>query len=76
MRVIKEIPISNIIVDNHSISKETLSIVDFIRSGGEVPPIKIQVLNNKYKLKDGRHRITAYKLLGLNKIKCKLYEKG
>lgn len=74
MRVIKELTVSLIEVDNHSLSKETLSICDYIRNGGEVPPIKVQVINNKYKLKDGRHRITAYKLLGIKKIKCKYYE--
>ncbi len=72
MRIIKEIPIHNIKVDRFSISPETLSLVDFIRSGGEVPAIKIQKLDGRYILKDGRHRITAYKLLGIKTIKCKL----
>lgn len=72
MRVVKEIPIRNIVVDRFSISPETLCLVDFIREGGEIPAIKIQKLNNRYILRDGRHRITAYRLLGIEKIKCKL----
>ena len=74
MRVIKEIPIRNIVVDRFSISPQTLSLCDFIRLGGEIPPIKIEKKDGKYILKNGRHRITAYRLLGLETIKCKLYE--
>lgn len=76
MRVVRDINIANIKVDRFSISKETLSIVDHIRSGGEVPPIEIYKKDARYVLKDGRHRITAHKLLGLTKIKCRLYEKS
>lgn len=75
MRVLKDIPIDLIVVDRHSISKETLALVDFIRSGGEIPPIKIQIENQRYKLKDGRHRITAFKLLGRKTIHCKYYDR-
>lgn len=74
MRVEKYINISNIKVDKFSLSKETLGIIDYIRSGGEVPPIKVYKKDGVYVLKEGRHRITAHKLLGLTKIKCKLYE--
>lgn len=74
MRIIKEINIDQIIVDKHSVSKETLNIVDFIRKGGKLPPIKVQKIKGQYKLKDGRHRITAYKLLGCKKIECKFFE--
>lgn len=74
MRVVKDINICNITVDRHSLSKETLSIVDHLRDGGEVPPIKVYKKGATFVLKDGRHRITAHKLLGLKQIKCKLYE--
>lgn len=76
MRIIKEISIQQIDVDNYSISKETLDIVDYIRSGGEIPEIKVINLDSgRFKLKDGRHRITAYKLLGKQKIKAKFSTK-
>lgn len=75
MRVIEEIPIHLIKVDRFSISPETLSIVDHIRDGGELPPISVQYFKDgTYKLKDGRHRITAHKLLGIRKIKAKFFK--
>lgn len=74
MRTEKEIPIRNIAVDRFSISPETLALCDHIRNGGNIPAIKVQKKDGVYILKDGRHRITAYKLLGKQKIKCKLYE--
>ena len=77
MRVIKLIPVSNIIIDRYSISPETLNLVDFIRNNNnlELSPIKVQKLSNgQYKLKDGRHRVTAFKLLGLKEIKAKFYD--
>ena len=75
MRVKKSIEIANIIVDSYSISPETLSLVDFIREGGSIPAIKVQMLEHgQYKLKNGRHRITAYKLLGIKQIEAKFYD--
>lgn len=75
MRIIKLINISEIIVDRYSISPETLNIVDFIRGGGIVPPIKVQMFGSgQYKLKDGRHRVTAFKLLGIKQIEAKFYD--
>lgn len=75
MRVIEEIPVHLIKVNRFSITTETLSIVDHIRNGGELPPIRVEHFKDgTYKLKDGRHRITAYKLLGLSKIKAKFFK--
>ncbi len=83
MRVTKLINISEIIVDKYSISPKTLALVDYIRNeeGNHIgvcillPPIKVQKLENgQYKLKDGRHRVTAFKLLGIKMITAKFYD--
>lgn len=78
MRVTSWINIVNIKVDRYSISKQTFDLAQKIESGkinvNDLPPIKV-FLNKQgtFILKDGRHRITAYKLLGLTKIKAKYY---
>lgn len=72
MRVIKNIPISNIVVDRIPLDR-TLSLVKHLEQGGSVPPIKVEYKNGTYILKDGRHRVTAYKLLGRKFINAKFY---
>jgi ParB-like chromosome segregation protein Spo0J len=72
MREIREIPINLIIMDRYPINKKTLGLLDFIRQGGCVPPIKVAKNSvGNYTIRDGRHRITAYKMLGIEKIKAR-----
>lgn len=79
MRVVKEINLCNIIVDRWSISPETLDLCLKIKSGEvkieDLPPIKVHWDGIMFKLTDGRHRITAMKLLGEKTIKAKYHEK-
>jgi len=71
MKNIKDILIESILIDKLPINPTVLSLVYFILSGGEIPPIKLQLCaNGGYKLKDGRHRVCAYKLLGYKSIKA------
>lgn len=72
MRVIKDIPISNIVVDRIPLIR-ILSLVKHLEQGGTIPPIKVDYKNGTYILKDGRHRVTAYKLLGRQFISAKFY---
>tara|TARA_R110000796_G_scaffold154621_1_gene271313 strand:- start:2317 stop:2559 length:243 start_codon:yes stop_codon:yes gene_type:complete len=79
MRVIQFINTINIIVDNYSISPQTFDLASKIKSGQinieELPPIKlVSHMDGSYRLKDGRHRITAFKLLGIKEIKSKFYK--
>ena len=74
MRVIKEIPIDNIKVDRFAIQPKTLDLVDYLRNGGSVPPIHIYRQNGTFILCDGRHRLTAFKLLGRNEIMARFYD--
>lgn len=78
MRVIKQINLCNIEVDNYSISPQTLDLCMKIKSGEvkieDLPPIKVHWNGIIFKLTDGRHRITAMKLLGETEIKAKYYE--
>ena len=72
MRLTKLIPISLIKMDRYPINRSTLKLIDYIRTGGEIPPIKIVKLKNgNYEIRDGRHRVTAYKMLGIELIKAR-----
>jgi ParB-like chromosome segregation protein Spo0J len=71
--MITEIKIESIKWDKLPINPSVLRLVDFIRSGGEIPPIHLQRSSQGgYKLKDGRHRVSAYKLLGIKTIKSRI----
>ena len=78
-RVTEQINLINIKVDRHSISKQTFDLAFKIKLGEinieELPPIKL-IMNNKgaFILKDGRHRLTAFKLLGYKTIKSKYFK--
>lgn len=75
MRTTKHINLVNIEVDNHPLNPSTLELVDYLREGGLVPAIKvIKTSTGSYKIRDGRHRVTAYKLLGRDKILAKFWE--
>ena len=74
MRKSELVNISGIFWDELPINRTVLDLVFFIISGGEIPPIKIIKFKDGYKLKDGRHRIAACKLLGKDMIMAKFYE--
>lgn len=66
------IDISLIKVDRYPMNVKTLNLIDYMRNGGEVPPIKVVKLpKGGYMIKDGRHRLLAHRMLGLSKIKAK-----
>lgn len=73
MRRIDFVYIEGLHWDKLPTNKTVLELVFFIMSGGEVPPIKIIKTKNGYKLKDGRHRVAAYKLLDKKLILAKFY---
>lgn len=66
------IPIQQIEMDHHPLNPSTLGLVTHLAGGGEVPPIHVQSLvNGRYRICDGRHRVTAYKLLGYRHIEAR-----
>ena len=72
MRHTKSINISMVKMDRHPLNGKTLSLIKYLESGGMVPPIKVASLKQGgYIIKDGRHRITAFKLLDRPEIKAK-----
>jgi uncharacterized ParB-like nuclease family protein len=71
MRTTEEIPITSIVCNDVPCNFSVLSLVFFLLSGGEIPPIHVQKSSNGYLLLDGRHRFAAYKLLGYEKINAK-----
>ena len=66
--------IDGILFDQLPINESVLNLVFFIMSGGEIPPIKVQKVKNGWKLKDGRHRVAALKLLGKKVVFAKFYQ--
>lgn len=76
MRIIKYIDISQIIIDHYPMNPSTLALIEYLVVGGKIPPIKVTRLQNgRFQIRNGRHRILAYKLLGLKKIQAKFSEK-
>jgi hypothetical protein len=74
MKVVHTVLLESIHFDTLPINESVLNLVFFIMSGGEVPPIKLQnSALGGYTVKDGRHRICAYKLLGKKHIKAKFH---
>lgn len=68
-RRLRHLPINQIIVDRHSITPKTLAYADAMRAGAMFPPIRVQALEGGlYRIRDGRHRITAAKLCGYRTI--------
>jgi len=63
-------------MDRYAIEPNTLSLIKHFEKGGMVPPIKLAKLRcGQYKILDGRHRVTASKLMGKSNILAKYSEK-
>lgn len=76
MRTEEDVYLNQIEIDRYPINKSTLDLIDFIRDGGEVKPIKVyEKSKGKFAIRDGRHRFTAYKMMGKQKIKVKYFKK-
>lgn len=71
--MIKEINIAQIEMDRHPLNPSTLSLIEHIRDGGSIPPIhEARHAGGNFLIRDGRHRITACKLLGIKTIKARV----
>jgi len=78
MRTIKIISIDNIRkLDRYPICPQTLDLANKLNTGiltiNDLPPISTVLKDGSHILRDGRHRYTAIKLAGLNRIKAKFY---
>jgi uncharacterized ParB-like nuclease family protein len=71
MRVIKDHPIDGVRSDRIPLTPKTLRLIVFLQKGGSVPPIHVTPKHGYYSILDGRHRYTAFKLLGRKTIKIK-----
>lgn len=72
MRIIEDVPLSLVVVDHYKLAPETLALVAYLEDGGTVPPIHTARLpGGRHKLLDGRHRVTAAKLLGRTSIRAR-----
>lgn len=71
-RINKFIRVCSIEIDRYPINPTTLALVDHIRNGGDVPPIKVaRKSTGGFAIRDGRHRVTAHKLLGIEYIEAR-----
>lgn len=69
MRIEKEIDILSIKIDRYPMNPTTLNLIHYLDCGGTVPAIKVAKLKQGgFIIRDGRHRVLAYKLLGRKKI--------
>ena len=74
-RIVCMIDVGSIKTDRHPMNPSTLSLIDYMRSGGKVPPIKVgKLLGGGFVIRDGRHRLLAHKMLGLTKIEARFSE--
>lgn len=71
MRRKEHLPLCSIKIDREPIGPKTLALVDFLRNGGTVPPIHVMLEAGVYRIRDGRHRCLAYKLLGRTTIEAR-----
>lgn len=72
--IIKVVRLSLIDMDRIPINGRTLALIRHIEKGGTVPPIHVQYewWNGRYKILDGRHRWTAFKMLERLMIPCRI----
>jgi hypothetical protein len=71
MRVIQTINIENIDYGKPlPMNKKVMSFALDLLMGNTFPPVKVQHMGGKYRLKDGRNRLSAYKLLGKKTIRA------
>lgn len=64
-------------MDSFPLSEQTLDLALKIKSGEilveDLPAVKVMFVNDGYQIKDGRHRILALKLNGIETIKSKVF---
>jgi uncharacterized ParB-like nuclease family protein len=72
MRVKQEIPVSLVNMDRIPLDRKTLRFTYAMQAMAEFPAIKVaKRADGRYEIRDGRHRWTAHKLLGREKILAK-----
>jgi len=74
---IKRLPVSEIVDDPKTESRESRapSYAEWLAEiYGTLPPIAVYLVGDKYVLVDGRSRLRAAQLLGLQEVECRIYE--
>lgn len=73
MRVLRWVKVKEINLIKPVLNKSVLNLVDHLKNGGSVPPIHIRINGNgKMIIKDGRHRVTAFRLLEKEDIHARI----
>lgn len=67
-RVRRLLPLSCLECDRIPFGR-VLELVRFLEGGGKVPPIRVMLApQGRWRVKDGRHRYAAFKLLGIKLV--------
>ena len=75
MKIITEIPVKKIKLDRQPISR-VFNLAKHMENGGDIPPIHVCKLpDGNYGICDGRHRVTAARLIGQKMITAKFSNK-
>lgn len=75
MRVVRAIPVTQVVYDRLPLNPTGLATTQALADGVEMPPIHVEVLpNGRYKVRDGRHRLLAHKLLGKTHILARFWD--
>ena len=75
-KVEKMIDVGQIRMDRYPMNPSTLSLIDHIRAGGDIPAVKVaRHPDGGFIIRDGRHRVLAHKMLGRTKIKARFSNK-
>ncbi len=72
-RITRFIDIGQVKMDRWPMNPKTLALIDFLRTHPMVRmrPIKVQHLEGgNFRVRDGRHRLLAYKMLGKTTIEA------
>jgi uncharacterized ParB-like nuclease family protein len=76
MRKLEFIKMSTIMIDHLPLNPTGLATTVAMMEGVKMPPIKVvQLEDGRNKIKDGRHRYLAHKLLGKETIWAKVSKK-
>lgn len=63
------LPICAIEIDRWPLSPKSLALIDYLRSGGSIAAIHVQRKKlGGFRIRDGRHRLLAYRMLGWSHI--------
>ena len=70
------VPISQIVVPQNLPfrQRQTDALAQYLRHGGQVPPVHLQPVGERFRLREGRHRLAAHLILQRGEILARYAE--